>query len=35
MNPQWIEIALVIGAYIVGRIEQFVRDAKTVMSGRK
>jgi hypothetical protein len=35
MNPQWIEVALVVAAYVVGRAQQFIRDAKTVMGDRK
>lgn len=35
MDPQWIEVALVLAAYVVGRAQQFVRDAKTAMGAKK
>lgn len=31
MIPSWIEIALVITAYLTGRVHQLVRDAKSAM----
>lgn len=30
MSPWW-EIGLVVAAYLLGRIQQFVRDARAVM----
>jgi hypothetical protein len=34
MSPL-IEIGLVVAAYVVGRVQQFVRDAKAAMGGKK
>jgi hypothetical protein len=28
MSPQWIEIVFVVSAYVAGRIEQLIHDAK-------
>jgi hypothetical protein len=35
MNPQWIELALIVAAYVAGRIEQFARDARAAMNRKK
>jgi hypothetical protein len=35
MSPQWIELALAVGAYVAGRVQQFVRDAKRAMGSKK
>lgn len=34
MIPSWIEIAFVVGAYLAGRIEQYVQNVKAA-AGRK
>jgi hypothetical protein len=35
VTPELIEVGLVVVAYIFGRVQQFVRDAKEVMGGKK
>lgn len=35
MSSQWIEIVIVVGAYLAGRIEQYVCDVKASADRKK
>jgi len=35
MTPLLIEVGLIVDAYVVGRGQQFVRDAREAMGGKK